>query len=540
VRDPPYIHPIAAHTATPPSPAMTGPAIAVPDATDRATNRGLITVCAILATLMQSLDSTIANVALPYMQGSMSASQDQINWVLTSYIIAAAIMTAPTGFLASRFGRTRLFVTSVVGFTLASVLCAMAQSLDQMVLFRIVQGMFGAALTPLGQAVMFDIYPAERRGSAMALWGMGVMVGPILGPTLGGWLTENYNWRWVFYINVPFGALAATGLLLFLPETPRTGGAKLDWLGFGVLSLAIGSFQMMLDRGELLDWFSSTEIVVEACLAGVGFYCFLVQTSISRRPFLSPRLFADVNFVVGITFIFVVGLILYATLALLAPYLQVLMNYPVVTAGVVLAPRGAGTMLAMMVCGWLVGKRVNTRLLVGIGFLATAYALYDMMSWTPDVSEWTVIGAGFIQGLSIGFVFVPLSAVTFATLPVELRTQATGVYSLVRNLGSAIGISVTGALLQSNTQVNHAQIADVVTPFNRSLWNGTVAHLWNPAHPLGAALLNEEITRQASAIAYIDDFKLMLILALCSLPLVLLIRPERRRIAGDGHAAVME
>jgi DHA2 family multidrug resistance protein len=242
------------------------------DETGHARHRGLVTVCAILATLMQSLDSTIANVALPYMQGSMSASQDQINWVLTSYIIAAAIMTAPTGFLASRFGRTRLFVTSVVGFTLASVLCAMAQSLDQMVLFRIIQGMFGAALTPLGQAVMFDIYPAERRGSAMALWGMGVMVGPILGPTLGGWLTENYNWRWVFYINVPFGALAATGLLLFLQETPRTGGAKLDWLGFGVLSLAIGSFQMMLDRGELLDWFNSTEIIVEACLAGVGFY----------------------------------------------------------------------------------------------------------------------------------------------------------------------------------------------------------------------------------------------------------------------------
>jgi MFS transporter, DHA2 family, multidrug resistance protein len=511
-----------------------------PDERGRARHRGLVTICAILATLMQSLDSTIANVALPYMQGSMSASQDQINWVLTSYIIAAAIMTAPTGFLASRFGRTRLFVTSVVGFTLASVLCAMAQSLNQMVLFRIIQGMFGAALTPLGQAVMFDIYPAERRGSAMALWGMGVMVGPILGPTLGGWLTENYNWRWVFYINVPFGALAATGLLLFLEETPRTGGAKLDWLGFGVLSLAIGSFQMMLDRGELLDWFSSTEIIVEACLAGVGFYCFLVQTSISRRPFLSPRLFTDVNFVVGITFIFVVGLILYATLALLAPYLQVLMNYPVVTAGIVLAPRGVGTMLAMMVCGWLVGKRVNTRLLVGIGFLATAYALYDMMSWTPDVSEWTVIGAGFIQGLSIGFVFVPLSAVTFATLPSELRTQATGVYSLVRNLGSAIGISVTGALLQSNTQVNHAQIADVVTPFNRSLSNGAVAHLWNPGHLRGAVLLNEEITRQANAIAYIDDFKLMLILALCSLPLVLLIRPERRRIGGDGHAAVME
>jgi DHA2 family multidrug resistance protein len=212
----------------------------------------------------------------------------------------------------------------------------------------------------------------------------------------------------------------------------------------------------------------------------------------------------------------------------------------VVTAGAVLAPRGIGTMLAMMLCGWLVGRRVNTRLLVAIGFLATAYALYDMMSWTPDVSEWTVIVAGFIQGASIGFVFVPLSAVTFATLPSELRTQATGVYSLVRNLGSAIGISVTGALLQSNTQINHAQIADSVTAFNRPLWNSAVAHYWDPGKLRGAAMLNEEITRQASTIAYIDDFKLMLILALCSLPLVLLIRPERRRIAGNGPVAVIE
>ena len=501
-------------------------------------NRVMVTLCAILATLMQSLDSTIANVALPYMQGTMSASQDQINWVLTSYIVAAAIMTAPTGFLASRFGRTRLFVTSVVGFTLASVLCGLAQSLDQIVLFRIVQGAFGAALTPLSQAVMFDIYPVERRGAAMGLWGMGVMVGPILGPTLGGWLTENYDWRWVFYINVPFGVIAAVGLLTLLKETPR-GAARLDWLGFGTLSLAIGAFQMMLDRGELLDWFSATEIIVEACLAGVGLYCFLVQMSCARRPFLSPTLFKDVNFVVGTFFIFVVGLILYATLALLTPYLQILMDYPVVTAGVLLAPRGIGTMLAMMLCGRLVG-RVNVRLLVSIGFVTTAYALFEMMSWNPNISEWMIMQAGFVQGLSVGFVFVPLSTLTFATLPSELRTQATGVYSLVRNIGSAIGISVTQALLQSNTQVNHALIADAVTPFNRDLWVSHVLRFWNPDQLHGAAMLNQEITRQASAIAYIDDFKLMLILALCTLPLVLLIRPEKAPVAGSRHAAVME
>jgi DHA2 family multidrug resistance protein len=510
-----------------------------PSAGKGAMDRALITFCVIVATLMQSLDSTIANVALPYMRGTMGASQDQINWVLTSYIVAAAIMTAPTGFLAARFGRTRVFVISIAGFTVASILCGLAQSLDQIVLFRILQGIFGATLSPLSQAVMFDIYPVERRGRAMALWGMGVMVGPILGPTLGGWLTENYDWRWVFYINVPFGLIAGFGLLTFLKETSHTPAAKLDWVGFGALSLAIGAFQMMLDRGEVLDWFNSSEIIVEASLAGLGLYLFLVQSSLAPKPFLSPRLFTDPNFLLGITFIFIVGLILYATLALLTPYLQTLMNYPVVTAGVLLAPRGAGTMLAMMLCGRLVGK-VSTRLLIGFGFAATAYALYQMTSWTPDVSAGTVVVAGFIQGLSIGFVFVPLSTITFATLPAELRTQATGVYSLVRNMGSAIGISVTGALLQNNTQINHAQIGAAVTPYNRVLHIGAAERFWNPAHTQGAVTLNAEVTRQASAIAYIDDFKLMLILAIASLPLTLFIRSKTGQTKPDEHAAVLE
>ena len=509
----------------------------IPDSGGEPSNRGLITACVILATLLQSLDSTIANVALPYMQGSMSASQDEINWVLTSYIVAAAIMTAPVGFLAARFGRTRLFVTSVVGFTAASVLCGMAQSLSQIVVFRVLQGMFGAALVPLSQAVLFDIYSVKQRGAAMAIWGMGVMVGPILGPTLGGWLTENYEWRWVFYINVPFGILAAIGIMLLLKETPRRKSTRMDWIGFSALSLAVGSFQMMLDRGEVLDWFSSSEIITWACLAGLGFYFFLVQLSFGRNPFLSPRLFTDLNYVIGLIFMFIVGLILYATLALLSPYLQILMNYPVVTAGLLLAPRGIGTMVAMVLCARLVG-RVSVRLLVGLGFLANAYALYDMTSWTPDVSEWTVFVVGFVQGLSIGFVFVPLSTVAFSTLPLDLRIEATGVFSLVRNIGSAIGISITGALLQSNTQVNHALIGDSITPFNRPLFAGHILRFWSPENLHGAAVLNDEITRQASTIAYVDDFKLMLVLALAAMPFVFFLRTEQQRPAASGHAAM--
>jgi DHA2 family multidrug resistance protein len=494
-------------------------------ATGGSAHRTIVTLCVILATLMQSLDSTIATVALPYMRGPMGASQDQINWVLTTYIVAAAIMTAPTGFLASRFGRTRVLVISVVGFTIASVLCGLAQSIEQIVAFRILQGMCGAALVPLSQSIMFDIYPPERRGSAMAMWGMGVMIGPVLGPTLGGWLTQNYNWRWVFYINVPFGIVAALGLLTYLRETPRTPLVKLDWLGFLSLSVAIGAFQMMLDRGSQLDWFSSAEIILEACVAVGGLYCFIIQMALAPAPFLSMRLFKDLNFVVGVLLIFVVGVILFATLALLTPYLQALMNYPVITSGIALAPRGAGTMLAMLICGRLIGK-VSLRLLIGFGFVSTAYALVEMTRWTPDISEWTVASVGFTQGLSVGFVFVPVSILAFSTLPSELRTQASAVYSLIRNLGSAIGVSVTGALLERNTQINHAQIVEAVTPFSRPLQDG-LTRAWNPMDPHGAAMLNGEVTRQASIISYVDNFQLMLILSLCAMPLIFLIKPSR-------------
>jgi DHA2 family multidrug resistance protein len=489
--------------------------------------RTMVTICTVLATLMQSLDSTIANVALPFMQGSMSASQEEINWVLTSYIVAAAIMTAPTGFLAARFGRTKLFVIAIVGFTIASILCGMAQSLGQIVVFRVFQGMFGASLVPLSQAVMYDIYPPEQRGAAMSVWTMGVMVGPIFGPILGGWLTANYNWRWVFYINVPVGILAAAGLLTFLKETSYSRSVKLDWIGFGALSIAIGAFQTMLDRGETLDWFASREIMIEACLAGLGFYVFLVQFSLAPRPFLSPRLFADLNFVVGIILYAVNGLIMYATLALLAPYLQTLMNYPVVTTGLVLAPRGVGILLAAMICGRVLGK-VGPRVLLGIGLIIGTYVLYEMTFWTPDISEWTIVSVGVGQGFSVGFVAIPLNITAFATLPPERRTEGTSVYALMRNLGSSIGISVTGALLQTNTQVNHAIVAGEVNPFNRALQMGAALQFWDPWSRQGAAMLNEEITRQARIIAYVDDFKLMLILAIVTLPLVLLTRSSRR------------
>jgi MFS transporter, DHA2 family, multidrug resistance protein len=501
-------------------------------------NRTAITVCVILATLMQSLDTTIANIALPYIQGSVSASQDQINWVLTSYIVAAAIMTPPTGFLAGRFGRKRLFLVAVAGFTVASMLCGMAQSLTQIVLFRILQGMFGAALVPLSQSVLIDIYPQERRGSAMALFGVAVMVGPILGPVLGGWLTESYTWRWVFYINLPIGALALLGITTFLPDTERNVGAKLDWFGFGTLSLAIGALQVMLDRGEQLDWFGSVEIWIEAIVAASAFYLFVVHTFTADAPFVRPALFRDRNFAAGTLFIAVVGVSYLASLALLTPYLQNLMNYPIVTAGLVMGPRGIGTMAAMMVVGRLIG-RVDTRILLAFGLALTGWGLYQMTGWTPDVSQATIIGNGMIQGAGLGFLFVPLSAVTLSTLAPEHRTEGAGLYNLSRNIGSSIGISAVTSLLTENTQANHADIAAHVTAVNRMFENPMIAQYWNPLTDAGRAALDAMITQQAQIIAYIDDFKLMMIVTLAAIPLLLVFK---KPLAGGGldHAVAVE
>jgi DHA2 family multidrug resistance protein len=489
-------------------------------------HRGIITLCVMLATIMQALDTTIANVALPYMQGSLSATLDQINWVLTSYIVAAAIMTPVTGFFANQFGRKRFFLVTVVGFTAASVLCGMAATLEQMVVFRLLQGVFGAPLVPLSQSVLLDSYPRERHGSAMAIWGVGVMVGPILGPTLGGWLTEYYNWRWVFYINVPVGIATFFGLSAYLPET-RISKLSFDWFGFLTLGLAIGALQMLLDRGVQLDWFSSTEIIFETALACLAAYLFAVHTFTSERPFINPQMFKDRNFSIGLVFIFMVGIILLATLALLTPYLQNLMGYPVLTTGLVLAPRGMGTMVAMMLVGRLLG-RIDPRGLILFGLLLTAAVLWKMTGFTPDVSQSTLIWTGVLQGLGLGFMFVPLSTITFATLDPTFRTEGTALFSLVRNIGSSIGISMVLFLLSRNTQIMHSELVQHVTPYNEALQQPGVSQIWNLATVAGRLALNAEITRQALIIAYADDFKLMMIVALFAAPFIFLLQGPKQ------------
>jgi DHA2 family multidrug resistance protein len=494
-----------------------------------AAQRGLVAASVMAATLMQTLDSTIANVALPHMQGGLGASQEQISWVLTSYIVAAAIATAPTGFLAQRYGRKRVFLTAVVGFTLASMLCGLATSLPQIVAFRLLQGLCGASLVPLSQLVLLDTYPKEQHGAAMSLWGMGVMVGPIIGPTLGGWLTETYSWRWVFYINLPVGILAFMGLSAALPADAPKRGLRLDGLGFALLSLAIASLQLMLDRGETQDWFGSPEIVLEAAAAALAFYLFVVHTLTARAPFLSPRLFADRNFVTGLVMIGMVGVVLFATAALLPPFLQNLRGFPVILTGLVIAPRGVGTMVAMKLVPKVI-DRWGARLPIAAGLIATAASLHWMTQFNLDVPIWELVVSGVIQGAGLGLVFVPLSTLTFATLAPEHRGDATALFSLVRNIGSSIGIAMTFAFLSQNSQAAHARLVEHINPFNPAL-----AEYANAAGGLGSSAglltLEQEVQRQASLLATLTDFQWMMFGVLLVLPLVLLFRSPRRPAA---------
>ena len=495
-------------------------------------HRGLITAAVTLATVLQAADTTIANVALPHIGGNLSASLEQMDWVLTSYIVAAAIMTPLSGWLAGRFGRKRVLVTSVIGFTVSSALCGMAQSIDQIVLFRVLQGLSGAGLVPLSQAVLLDINPPERHGRAMALWGQGVVLGPMLAPVLAGWLTDNYSWRWVFYINVPFGVLSAIGLIAYVRETPSRP-ARFDFLGFGALSLAVGALQILLDRGELKDWFGSPEIWIETGIAIAAMYVFLVHTLTAREPFIKLSLFKDANFSMGNLLVFIVGVVLFATMALLPPLLQDLLGYPVLTSGIAMAPRGFGSFVSMYLAGRVIG-RVDPRLLIGIGIAVTAASLEMMCGYSTLMPQTLVWSTTFLQGLGTGLTYVTLTTVAFGTLGVQYRSEGTSMFNLLRNVGSSIGIAATGALLTSNTQVMHERLAAHILA-----WGGQI-RLPAPfsfTAPAGLAALNAAVTRQAQMIAYNDDFKLMFWLTLALLPLVLLLRPAGARTQGP---AVME
>ena len=504
--------------------------------------RNMVTICAMTATIMQALDTTIANVALPYMQGTLSASQDQINWVLTSYIVAAAIMTAPVGWIANRFGRKRIFIICSAGFTLASVLCGLAQDINQMVLYRLLQGVFGAALVPLSQAVMLDSYTLQERAKAMAIWGMGVMMGPIMGPSLGAWLTETYSWHWVFFVNLPFGALTVLGLLAFMDETKKDLTLRFDFFGFAALAVAIGSLQLALDRGEQLGWLESNEIVGEFIVSAVGFYYFFAHSFTTSRPFIQFALFKDRNFVTGCIFMTVMGLVLYSTMALASPYLQNVIGYPIITAGMLLASRGFGTFLAMMMVSRLM-RYFEARTLIISGLALTAGSLFQMTGWTEMTQVPEIVTVSVFQGFGFGLVFVPLSTVSFLTLPNHLRTDGTSMLTLLRNVASSIGISIVIAQLTQGTRRTYAILSEHINPFNHALQMPDVRGIINLSTDAGRALADKMVAVQAQIIAFSQDYQLVMLFILVSIPLAIMIGSTkaalRKQTAGPEHA-VME
>ncbi len=502
-------------------------------------HRGIIVLAVMMATVMQVLDTTIVNVALPYVQGSLAVSQDMVVWVLTSYIAAAAVLTPATGFLSSLWGRKHVYLLAIGGFTIASILCGASQSIVEIVLFRVLQGVFGAALVPLSQATMLDIYPEERHGEAMAIWGTGIMVGPIIGPTLGGYLTDLYSWRWVFYVNVPIGVLAAVLIWIFVPRQDKEEKRSFDGIGFGFFCIAIFGLQVMLDRGETKDWLAHPEIKTELGIAIFGFYCYIAHAlTTKKQAFIDLRLFRDRNLMLAVASMFVVGLILYATLALLPPFLHEFMDYPVATAGLVLAPRGVGTFIAMLLVGRLV-NRIDPRLLVFSGFCLSALSLWMMRWFNLEMGMIHVIQSGLVQGIGLGLLFVPLSTMAFQTLDPHLRTDGSSLFTLLRNIGGSFGISIVQSVLTRRTQMHHQVLGEQINPYNPFMHPGLLPPVWNPLTPRGAAALNAELTRQAGMFAYVDTFFLMMCLTIAAAFLAFSF-DKPKGSAHDASLSVME
>src|ERR1700734_2612324 len=503
--------------------------------------RNMVTICAMTATIMQALDTTIANVALPYMQGTLSASQDQINWVLTSYIVAAAIMTAPVGWIANRFGRKRTFIICSAGFTVASVMCGLAQDINQMVLFRLMQGVFGAALVPLSQAVMLDSYALHERAKAVSIWGMGVMMGPIMGPSLGAWLTETYSWHWVFFVNLPFGIFTVLGLMVFMDETKQNRNLRFDWFGFGALAIGIGSMQVALDRGEQLGWLEANEIIGEIIVSIIGFYYFFAHSLTTAKPFIQFAIFKDRNFVSGCVFMAVMGLVLFSTMALSSPYLQNVIGYPIITAGLLLATRGCGTFVAMMLVGRFM-KYIEARTLIISGLALMSLSLFFMTGWTDQTDVPTIIVVSIAQGFGLGLVFVPLSTVAFLTLPNHLRTDGTSMLTLLRNVASSIGISIVIAQLTEGGRRVYAILSQHINPFNHAMQMPDVHSLIDLNSDGGRAMADVMVALQAQIIAFSQDYQLVMFFILGTIPLAIMIGSTkaalRKQAAGPEHAVI--
>ena len=496
--------------------------------------RSMVTVAVMMATTVVILDMTIASIALPHMQGSLGANQDQIGWVMTTYFVCQAISTACTGWLAGRLGRKRTFLLALAGFMGFSVLSGSATSLPEILVWRACQGAMSAPVIPISQALMLDNYPPERHGSALAIWGTGVMFAPVMGPVVGGFITENYGWQWIFFIGIPF-ALAGLALgLLFMRETLAKQERPFDLFGFVALACALAALQLLLDRGELEGWFESTEIVIEAAVVVLGFYIFAVHSLTTDNPFISRGILSDRNLALGLFFMFLLGVCVLALNVILPLFLQVLRGLPVMTAGFVMAPRGLGTFASLLLAGWMV-RHVDGRLVTALGFACVAVSSYYLSTFSADVDLYDVSWAAFVNGLGIGFIWVPLTVISFETLPARHRTEASTLTSLARNYGSGVGVSIVVVILSRTRAVSHGEISSRVDPYAEGAHAPYLPDAWDLSSPSGLAALDAEIFRQAQAIGFANDFHAIAIAALATIPLIALLRtagpPNRRRKA---------
>jgi DHA2 family multidrug resistance protein len=470
-----------------------------------------------LSTLMMTLDSTIANVALPHIQGSVSASQSEAVWVLTSYMVASAIMTPLGGWLSERIGRKRMLILSVGGFTFASMLCGVATSLPELVAFRALQGLAGATLMPLSQTVMLDIFPQDMLPRMMSLWAAVIVLGPIIGPTLGGWITENWNWRWVFYINVPIGAVAMFVYANFMGRDEGGRARPFDFLGFGALCMFMLGLQVLLDRGTEQDWFNSPEIWIEAIIALVGLYVFVVHTLTAKHPFFDRDLTKDGNFVVGVLISFCHSAIFFSTNALLPTFMQNLLGYSAFQSGLTAMPRGMGSLLVFFITPWMI-SRFGARTMLWGGVVLGVISTWSMSRFDLYISPRQIMAPTFIQGMAMAFMFTPLTTLTFATLTPAHRAEGTVVFTLLRNIGSAAGISVMQTMLFRESALAHARMADKINPADPML--RATAPAWRDP-----GVLNAEVTRQASMVSYVDVFAWMTLAILFLIPLILIMKP---------------
>ena len=486
-------------------------------------NHRLLVFGTMLAALMQVLDSTIANVALPHMQSVLGAQPDTITWVLTSYIIASAVALPTTGWLSGRIGARRLFLLSTAGFVISSMLCGMAWNLEVMVLFRCLQGVSGAFILPLSQSSMLDATKPSKQATIMAMWSFGVIIGPIIGPVLGGYLTEYSNWRWIFYVNVPLGALAFAILYAQLPTSPKVQ-RPFDWTGFLLVAVALTALQMLLDRGHQIDWFNATESWIYVAIIVSCVWMAVIHFCTALHPLFDRLLFADLNYNIALVFMVVTGIVMYANMALLPPMMQNLLGYNVIDTGILLVPRSVGSLVSMQLAGWLVRRGVDARILVSLGTILLAYSLYMMAGWSLDIGQHEIIVSGVIMGLGVGFVFLPINVAAFTTLKPQLRAEGSSLLNLFRSVGSSIGISIMTALFARNVQVSHSDLTQHVSGTVGGMIDLSTVDRYQSIADVGLYMIDGEINRQAAMIAYIDDFYLMMWFALATLPLILFMK----------------